>query len=114
MGDGTWLIENSVAELRNSHLLQAFRTKLGRMFYAVSHDAGVTWSEPAPMALQNPNSKGANPCWRPCVWIGYRVNPTPRRLLCLTHCLSLTVPHCVSRWVFSRRLSHCHAHAQGT
>ncbi len=55
---GTWLIENSIAEVGTSKvLLQVFRTKTGHAYKDYSYDMGLTWSKPVKTFLPNPNSK---------------------------------------------------------
>ena len=56
-GRKTYLIEGAIVNLRESVLVQFFRTLAGRVFMARSEDAGETWTVPAPTALPNPNSK---------------------------------------------------------
>jgi len=53
----TWLIENTIAQVKSGHLLQLFRTGLGTVYQSWSADFGSTWMPPTPTALPNPNSK---------------------------------------------------------
>jgi len=53
----TWLVENSVVELRSGALLMLFRTHAGFIYQAISQDKGWTWTEPSPSPLQDPGSK---------------------------------------------------------
>eukprot|EP00242_Pyramimonas_sp_CCMP2087_P003825 CAMPEP_0198214686 /NCGR_PEP_ID=MMETSP1445-20131203/43204_1 /TAXON_ID=36898 /ORGANISM="Pyramimonas sp., Strain CCMP2087" /LENGTH=465 /DNA_ID=CAMNT_0043889973 /DNA_START=206 /DNA_END=1600 /DNA_ORIENTATION=+ len=53
----TWLIENSVVELKNGHLLMFFRTLKGFIYQAVSADQGYTWSTAEASSLANPDAK---------------------------------------------------------
>uniref|UniRef100_A0A061SM53 Bnr asp-box repeat protein n=1 Tax=Tetraselmis sp. GSL018 TaxID=582737 RepID=A0A061SM53_9CHLO len=54
----TWLIENSVVELKHDgSLLMLFRTWAGRIFQSRSTDGGRSWSPAAPMQLPNPDAK---------------------------------------------------------
>ncbi|GBG79980.1 hypothetical protein CBR_g30241 [Chara braunii] len=53
----TWLIENTVAELRDHTLLQFFRSKKNWVYQSTSQDMGQTWSPPTPTVLLNPDSK---------------------------------------------------------
>lgn len=53
----TWLIENSVVELSNGDLKMFFRTHAGFIYQAQSSDKGITWTEPVPTSIQNPDSK---------------------------------------------------------
>eukprot|EP00854_Cymbomonas_tetramitiformis_P004606 gene4606-5641_t len=53
----TWLIENSVVELSNGDLKMYFRTHAGFIYQAQSSDKGMTWTEPVPTSIQNPDSK---------------------------------------------------------
>eukprot|EP00232_Nephroselmis_pyriformis_P008923 CAMPEP_0182893546 /NCGR_PEP_ID=MMETSP0034_2-20130328/24539_1 /TAXON_ID=156128 /ORGANISM="Nephroselmis pyriformis, Strain CCMP717" /LENGTH=520 /DNA_ID=CAMNT_0025027295 /DNA_START=18 /DNA_END=1576 /DNA_ORIENTATION=- len=53
----TWLIENSVVELRDGSLNMFFRTWAGQVFYSKSVDQGRTWNTPGPTGLPNPDSK---------------------------------------------------------
>mmetsp|Transcript_9983 Transcript_9983/g.18842 ORF Transcript_9983/g.18842 Transcript_9983/m.18842 type:complete len:478 (+) Transcript_9983:213-1646(+) len=55
--EDTWLIENSVVELPGLRLLQFFRTSQGYLYYSMSYDMGVSWTEAKPSMLRNPNSK---------------------------------------------------------
>ena len=54
----TFLVENSVVELRNGDLYMLFRTHdTGFLYSATSSNKGFDWTEPAPSDLQNPDSK---------------------------------------------------------
>lgn len=55
--DGTWLIENSLAQATNGSIYQVFRTTVGHMYASVSDDVGETWSPAVPTDALNPNSK---------------------------------------------------------
>eukprot|EP00238_Polyblepharides_amylifera_P000646 CAMPEP_0196570914 /NCGR_PEP_ID=MMETSP1081-20130531/1069_1 /TAXON_ID=36882 /ORGANISM="Pyramimonas amylifera, Strain CCMP720" /LENGTH=419 /DNA_ID=CAMNT_0041887605 /DNA_START=333 /DNA_END=1592 /DNA_ORIENTATION=- len=60
MRHDTWLIENTLAELRNGTVLMLFRTRIGQLYRSLSKDRGLTWSDAAPLGhpmLPNPNSK---------------------------------------------------------
>ena len=69
-GAGTWraallpnpptkLIENTLAETTNGSLVMLFRTGVGELYRAFSHDRGESWTAPAPSGLPNPNAKTA-------------------------------------------------------
>mmetsp|Transcript_7476 Transcript_7476/g.21115 ORF Transcript_7476/g.21115 Transcript_7476/m.21115 type:complete len:425 (-) Transcript_7476:193-1467(-) len=53
----SWLIENTVTQVKSGFLLQLFRTGLGSVYQSWSPDFGNTWSTPLPTTLPNPNSK---------------------------------------------------------
>eukprot|EP00976_Prorocentrum_cordatum_P073296 1181031-Prorocentrum_minimum.AAC.4 len=53
----TWLIENSVVELKGGSLLMFFRTLKGFIYQAISADQGYTWSNPEASSLANPDAK---------------------------------------------------------
>mmetsp|Transcript_21707 Transcript_21707/g.68164 ORF Transcript_21707/g.68164 Transcript_21707/m.68164 type:complete len:444 (+) Transcript_21707:2-1333(+) len=56
-GMDTWLIENTLVELSTGPLLQLFRSKVGVIYQSTSRDMGMTWAEPEPTMLPNPDSK---------------------------------------------------------
>jgi len=55
--EATWLIENTVVELKNGQLKMFFRTLKNYIYEATSKDKGYSWSEPLPTKLLNPDSK---------------------------------------------------------
>ena len=40
-------------------ILQFFRTRVGKVYESVSYDGGLTWAEPTPTSMANPDSKVA-------------------------------------------------------
>eukprot|EP00192_Tetraselmis_astigmatica_P012015 CAMPEP_0117667216 /NCGR_PEP_ID=MMETSP0804-20121206/10833_1 /TAXON_ID=1074897 /ORGANISM="Tetraselmis astigmatica, Strain CCMP880" /LENGTH=400 /DNA_ID=CAMNT_0005474897 /DNA_START=283 /DNA_END=1483 /DNA_ORIENTATION=+ len=55
---GTWLIENTLAELPGGRLIMAFRSQAGRIIASFSDDRGRSWSAATPLAdFKNPNAK---------------------------------------------------------
>ena len=53
----TKLIENTLAETADGTLLMLFRTGVGKLYRAFSHDRGESWTDAAPSGLPNPNAK---------------------------------------------------------
>eukprot|EP00054_Salpingoeca_dolichothecata_P016691 m.98440 g.98440 ORF g.98440 m.98440 type:complete len:226 (+) comp22103_c0_seq2:439-1116(+) len=54
----TWLIENTLGQLRNStEIVQLFRTEAGLIYYSTSVDDGKTWASAEATSTLNPNSK---------------------------------------------------------
>ncbi len=47
-------MEPGVVELKDGSVFMIIRTKLDRIYYAISHDQGETWSEAMPMELTAP------------------------------------------------------------
>lgn len=54
--DDRGAMEPCVVELKDGRLLMVIRTQLGFVYRSVSEDQGETWSEPAPMPLEAPDS----------------------------------------------------------
>lgn len=52
-------MEPGLVELKDGSILMHLRTQLGRVYKSNSSDQGVTWSEPQPMPLKNPESPTA-------------------------------------------------------
>lgn len=55
--NNTWLIEGTVVRYGNKDLVQFFRTAVGKVYRAESHDGGINWTKAEPVDLPNPNSK---------------------------------------------------------
>lgn len=52
-----WLIEATVAELSNGHVLMLHRSGESTLYQQVSKNGGNSWSQPAKTSIPNPNSK---------------------------------------------------------